>query len=263
MAITNTNADMDAAADHAARIADQQHDLAANPPPTPREPEKPIYADSMAGLFAGPPQASEADVKAVMASYDFEHDELVRLGQAANASAKLARRGAYEASIRADLGIAAPTVNPEAKVLDEIGRVPAGAKPSDYRPPDLSPASWLEGDARTRVGNAMVELAAANQLSQQAGDWVAAEILKHSGEMKAITDPLERQAFLSKGEQTIENMSGGYVEAKERLAVAREFLSKTEFGRASIETLLKNPGFVMTVWNLHSAKVQFDKSKRR
>ena len=103
--------------------------------------------------------------------------------------------------------------------------------------------------------------AAANKLNQQAYTWVTGDILNEAAAVRGM-DTEQRANYWAEQEKIIERMSGGYVAAKERLQVAREFLGKTQFGREAMPALLHNAGLVMTIWNLHQAEEAYRASRK-
>lgn len=245
--------------DYAARIANQEAFARAQPTPPKPDPVPVLYKQEAA------PDANAfgaADVKAIENADIGDEAALRKLGKEVEANELRDTRAARMADIRAQLGIPAPRApDPRAKVLAEIGRVPAGAKPSDYKAPDLSQAPWLQGDARTRVSNAMVEIAAANELSAETASWISHAILQHAAALKPMTEPTERQAYLAKQDAMIERMAGGYIKAREMKETARVFLNRSSLGREVMDPHLRNAELVLTINNIENVRKQFEASK--
>ena len=251
-----------AIADEAARVADMAVIAAANPPPPTPTPETPLYQAPGTHGHGKTRPANAADIAALEANDFTVEDELRKLGRVGEADEHKATRATRMAAMRAELGYNAPTVNPEAVALAEIGRVPAGAKPSDYFAPDLARnVAYLDDQAQVRVGNAMAELAAANSLTQQTASWVGDAISRVSAEVKAM-DPDARENWRTTQTKIAEQRAGGYVKWKERMEVAHNFLKKTEFGRDSFSILGASAELVETIWNLEQARIEFEKSRK-
>jgi hypothetical protein len=249
--------------DHAARAADQAAYDAANPPAPRPEPPTPIY-DGVPSMFASNDlSVTEADIQRAL---DGERHDIAIMLASNDPVTKFKgqeRQDAFKnraSELRTQYGVAAPVIDPERDALAEIGRV-KDAKPSDYRAPDFNSAAWIEGDARVRVSNACVELATVHKLNQQAYTWVTGDILEGSAAIRGM-DAEQRATYWAEQDKIIEHMSGGYIAAKERLQVAREFLGKTQFGHEAMPALLHNAGLVMTIWNLHQAEKGYCASRK-
>lgn len=245
----------------AMRIADENAraaDAAANAVPLPPKPAAPQFATMPHEFHASGMVATERDIQSLVASDQALEDEARALGRIAEADDRRAARAAKIQDWRRSLGVSTPVaIDAETQALNDIGRNPHARASDYYIDLSMQAAAGVSEAGSVEAANWLAAVCAANQLSKETAGWIISAALEAAAASRART-PDERANARADNLRLIEERAGGYVKAKERIELAKAFLSKggampSGVQGVFVELLANDPLVNETVTNLQAA----------